>query len=64
MIDLLKIDTEGSELATLHAIDPSLLEHIRHIVIEWPDRDLKLDGFSVSSSCNAIMFRNDFLVKN
>lgn len=59
-IDLLKIDTEGSELATLRAIDPSLLGRIRHIVIEWPDHDVKLDGFHVSSSCHAIMFRNCF----
>lgn len=64
IIDLLKIDTEGSELATLHAIEPALLEHIRHIVIEWPDHNVKLDGFRVSATCNAIMFENDSLVKN
>lgn len=61
IIDLLKIDTEGSELATLRAIDPSLLGHIRRIVIEWPDHDVKLNGFHMSSSCNAITFRNEFL---
>jgi len=57
-IDLLKIDTEGSELATLQAIDPSLLSHIRHIVIEWPDNQAKLEGFQATRSCNTIMFRN------
>jgi FkbM family methyltransferase len=58
MIDLLKVDTEGSELATLQAIDPSLHSHIRHIVIEWPDNRAKLEGFQATRSCNTIMFRN------
>ena len=56
VVDLLKIDTEGSELATLRAIDPSLLTHIRNIAIEWADGDISLDGFNVSSSCDVIRF--------
>jgi FkbM family methyltransferase len=57
-VDLLKIDTEGSELATLLAIDISLRTHVRNIVIEWPDKRLKVDGFSAVSSCDTIMFTN------
>lgn len=57
-IDLLKIDTEGSELSTLSAIDHQLLSRIRHIVIEWPDSRIKLDGFDASFSCDTIMFSN------
>lgn len=57
-IDLLKIDTEGSELATLLAIDHQLLSRIRHIVIEWPYSRVKLDGFDASFSCDTIMFSN------
>jgi FkbM family methyltransferase len=58
-IDLLKIDTEGSELTTLLAINPALLTRIRHIVIEWPDHRVKLDGFHASTTCDTIMFRNN-----
>jgi FkbM family methyltransferase len=57
-IDLLKIDTEGVELATVLAIDPALRARIRRIVIEWFDRHVSLDGFDVSSSCDTIMFTN------
>jgi len=58
VVDLLKIDTEGSELATLLAIDPKLRAHVRHIVIEWSDRRVTLDGFKTSPSCDTIMFSN------
>jgi FkbM family methyltransferase len=61
IIDLLKIDTEGAELATLRAIDPSLLKQIRHIAIEWEQHSVKLDGFQVSSSCNVVKFENKAL---
>lgn len=57
-IDLLKIDTEGAELATVFAIDPALIARTRRIVIEWFDRHVSLDGFDVSSSCDTIMFTN------
>jgi FkbM family methyltransferase len=62
IVDLLKIDTEGFELATLRAIDLTLLRYIRHIAIEWPNRNVKLDGFHVSSSCDVIKFRNKSLM--
>lgn len=58
MIDLLKIDTEGSELATLLAIDPAAKKYIRYIVIEWPDHSMTFDGFQASPKCDTIMFRN------
>jgi FkbM family methyltransferase len=57
-VDLLKIDTEGSELSTVLAIDLSLRAHVRNIVIEWPDKHLKVDGFRAASSCDTIMFTN------
>lgn len=63
-VDLLKIDTEGCELATLQAIDPGLRAHIRHIVIEWADRHVKLDGFTAAPCCNTIMFSNEALLKS
>ena len=56
MIDLLKIDTEGSELATLLAIDPTLRASIRHIVMEWPDHHVSLAGFHAVPTCDTIMF--------
>jgi len=59
MIDLLKIDTEGSELATILTIDPTLRTRIRHIVIEWADHRVRLEGFQASHSCDTIMFRNN-----
>lgn len=57
-IDLLKIDTEGAELATIRAIDRRLLKNIRNIAIEW-ESPIQLDGFHVSTSCNVIRFRNE-----
>lgn len=59
IIDLLKIDTEGAELATLFAIDQTFLSRIRYIVIECFDRRIRLDGFGASSSCDTIMFANE-----
>jgi FkbM family methyltransferase len=63
-IDLLKVDTEGTELATVRAIDPAIRSHIRRIVIEWFDRDVQLDGFTVSSSCDTITFTSASLPEN
>jgi FkbM family methyltransferase len=59
MIDLLKIDSEGSELKTLLAIDPAPRAHIRHIVIEWSDHRIDLEGFRASPTCDTIMFSNN-----
>ena len=61
VIDLLKVDTEGTELATVMAIDPALRGHIRRIVIEWFDRGVSLDGFAASYSCDTITFTNSNL---
>lgn len=58
VIDLLKIDTEGSELATIRAIDPALRTRIRHMVIEWRDHKIVLDGFDTRSKCDAVLFTN------
>jgi FkbM family methyltransferase len=58
-VDLLKIDTEGSELATLLAIEPALRASVRHIVIEWAEEDIKLEGFSALRSCDTVMFTNE-----
>lgn len=33
-IDILKLDTEGAELKTVKAIEPSFLKRIKHIYIE------------------------------
>jgi FkbM family methyltransferase len=60
-IDLLKIDTEGAELATLRAIDSRLLDRIRHIVIESADHRVALDGFRSESRCDAVRFTNEKL---
>lgn len=57
-IDLLKVDTEGSELATVKAIDAELLKHIRRIVIESFEASVNLDGFEASRSCDTITFTN------
>jgi FkbM family methyltransferase len=41
MIDIVKIDTEGVEIATVKAMDASLLKNIRRIFIEaYPEGDL------------------------
>ena len=36
-IDVLKLDTEGLELATVRAIRPELLRRIDVIYFEWPE---------------------------
>jgi FkbM family methyltransferase len=57
-VDLLKVDTEGSELRTVTAIEPALLAHVRRIVIEWFDPTVSLEGFDASSSCDTVTFIN------
>jgi FkbM family methyltransferase len=45
-IDLLKIDTEGIEIATVKAIDPDLQKSVRRIFIEaQPEEDLLPERF-------------------
>jgi FkbM family methyltransferase len=61
-VDLLKIDTEGCEVDTLRAIDPSLLARIRHIVIEDSSGGLQLDDFDTVPSWDTTAFRNKRLV--
>jgi FkbM family methyltransferase len=58
-VDLLKIDTEGSELSTVRAISPAVRASVRNIVIESFDRGISVPGFHASSSCDTIMFTND-----
>lgn len=57
-VDLLKIDTEGTELATVWAIDPALRGRIRHIMIEWRDHKVGVDGFQTTSRCDVVHFTN------
>ena len=55
-IDVLKIDTEGTELELLGAARPDLLERVRAVFLETDTRSPPpLEGFSAS-------FRNDTLV--
>lgn len=58
-IDVLKVDTEGSELATVLAIDPWIRKRIRHIVIEWRDHNVAIDGFRAASRCDALRLSNE-----
>jgi FkbM family methyltransferase len=57
-IDILKVDTEGSELATILAIDPLIRRRIRHIVIEWRDHNVAIDGFRTAARCDALRLTN------
>jgi FkbM family methyltransferase len=57
-IDLLKIDTEGIELATVMAIDEDIRRRVRRIVIESFESGPQLPGFAVSSSCDTLTFSN------
>lgn len=59
VIDLLKVDTEGTEMATVMAIDPALMPYIRRIVVESFERHVELAGFEASWSCDTIMFTNE-----
>jgi len=61
IIDLLKIDTEGSEVATVRAIEPRLLARIRHIVIESRDHRMQIDGFRTEARCDAVRFTSEKL---
>jgi FkbM family methyltransferase len=58
VVDLLKIDTEGSELSIITSIDRELLSRVRRIIFECFDASVRIDGFSSISSCDTIMFSN------
>ncbi|HUC26322.1 MAG TPA: FkbM family methyltransferase [Streptosporangiaceae bacterium] len=60
-IDLLKIDSEGSERATIRAIDSRLRARVRHIVIESRDHRVALDGFHAELHCDTLRFSNENL---
>lgn len=51
VIDLLKLDTEGAEAATVRAIAPELLARIRQIVCEDADGEIDLPGWRRRFSC-------------
>ena len=51
VIDLLKLDTEGSEPATVAAIDPALLTRIGRIVCEDTEEQIDLPGWRRRVSC-------------
>ena len=61
VIDVLKIDTEGSELATVKAIRPDLLRKIRRVYFESFDGLIELPGFETSESCDTIRLDNTAL---
>lgn len=61
VVDILKIDTEGSELATVKAIRPDLLKRIRRIYFESFDAALDLPGFESSESCDTVRLDNTSL---
>lgn len=61
-IDLLKIDTEGSEVATVAAIKPGLLRRIRLIVLETPQPVVlhpELFDSSFASQTQTLRLRDD-----
>jgi FkbM family methyltransferase len=59
-IDVLKIDTEGMELATVRAIRPELLERIGVVYFECDDEpgDLNAEGFERSFANSTCALRN------
>jgi FkbM family methyltransferase len=58
-IDVLKLDTEGAELATVAAIRGDLLARIRVIYLETMDRpSLHADRFDAAFSCDTLRLAN------
>ena len=51
VIDLLKLDTEGAEAATVRAIAPDLLARIRRIVCEDAEDEIDIPGWRRRFSC-------------
>jgi FkbM family methyltransferase len=55
VIDVLKVDTEGAEVATVRAIRPDLLAHIRVIYLETMDRpELHPDKLAAHFACDTL----------
>ena len=58
-IDLLKIDTEGAELATVGAIRDDLLARVGLIYLETMERpSLHLDRFDAAFACDTLRLAN------
>ena len=58
-IDILKVDTEGAELATVGAIRDDLLARIRLIYLETTDRpSLHADRFDATFACDTLRLAN------
>jgi FkbM family methyltransferase len=58
-VDLLKIDTEGTEAATVAAIRPDLLARVRRIYYEATDGEVVVpEGFEASVACDTVRLDN------
>jgi FkbM family methyltransferase len=58
-IDILKVDTEGAEIATLASIRPALLDRIDRIYFETTERPtLHADRFEASFACDTCCLTN------
>jgi FkbM family methyltransferase len=60
-IDLLKVDTEGTEVDIIRAVEPAIRSRIAQIVIESFDHTVSLPGFDARNSCDTIMLVNQEL---
>jgi hypothetical protein len=58
VIDLLKLDTEGAEAATVRAIAPELLARIRSIVCEDETEEIRIGGWRRRTSCQTTTLTN------
>mgnify|MGYP001283870275 CR=1 FL=1 len=58
VIDLLKLDTEGAEAATVRAIAPELLARVRVIVCEDETGEIALPGWRRHTSCDTTRLEN------
>ena len=58
-IDVLKVDTEGAEAATVRAIRPDLLARVRRIYLETSDpAAVRLDDFEARFSSDTLALTN------
>ena len=58
-IDLLKIDTEGTEFDIVRAVDPVILARIDRIVMESFDSSVSLPRFKARFSCDTVTLVNE-----
>jgi FkbM family methyltransferase len=58
MIDLLKVDTEGTEMDIVRAIEPGIRKRVERIIAETFDRSVALPGFHTRFSCDTVTFTN------